>query len=493
MNNNSKPKALGVKQNFIFNVTIQLLTYLIPLITAPYLSRVLTPTGIGNNSFVNSITSYFTMIIAFGYTTYGTKEIAENQRDKETYSKVFWNVTFARGFLFAICFVAYFLMAYLWGFGGVVDKRVFLVYSLLLLNAFLDITYFFQGLENFRILAILHIVFRIIAAICYFLFVKTADDLLLYVIIMTISTLAVTLVSWMIALRWIDKLHFKDIHVLKSLKENLRFFLPTIAISVYTVLDRTMLGYLTTQEQVGFYEEAYKIIAIGTGIMNAISPIMLSRISALIKANKEDEVREKEIQLAEIYFVMGFPMVAGLYSIGRYFIPAFFGEEYMASVYVLYWLIPLIMVIPISNIVGNVYYVPRGKISKTTVFFIIGALLNFGANFLSIGFLGASGAAITSLLAETVISTLFIVFSWKAMPYKEMAKTMVKPLIATATMTAILLVLDLLVLNRYVINNLYITLISVLVGVMTYGIMLVLLRETMVMRTLKKIFHRFKR
>lgn len=488
--NESTPKTLSVKTNFIFNLAIQILTYLIPLITAPYLSRILTPTGIGNNSFVNSIATYFVLIITFGYTTYGTKEVAQCRSDKESYSRIFWNVTFSRGFLFILSFVAYFLMAYLWGFGGNVDKNIFLIYSLLLVNAFLDITYLFQGLENFRILAIFHIVLRVAAAVLYFVFVKTQDDLLLYATIYTSSTLMVSIISWVFALRWISKPSFADIHVFKCLKNNLKYFLPTIAISVYTVLDRTMLGYISTQEEVGFYEEAYKIVAVGTGVVAAIAPIMLSHISALIKEGNEDEVRHKEMQLSEMYFLMGLPIVVGLYLVGRYFIPAFFGEEYISSTYVLYWLVPLAMVIPASGIIGNIYYVPRNKISMTTIFLSVGALVNFGANFLTIYYLGAQGAAITSLIAETIITTLYIFFSRKTVPYKDMLKKCIKPLIASAVMVAVLLPLELFVLDKYVANNLYITLIVVATGVIVYGVSIILLKEEMVMNVLRKIFKR---
>lgn len=486
----STPKALSVKTNFIFNVAIQLLTYLIPLITAPHLSRTLTPAGVGSNSFVNSVATYFVLIITFGYTTYGTKEIAENRGNKKTYSNIFWNITFSRGFLFVFCFLAYFLMAYLWGFGSDVNKNIFLVYSLLLINAFLDITYLFQGLENFRILTILNIFFKAVAAILYFVFVKTADDLLLYTTIYASSTLLITLVSWAFAARWVSRPSFRNIRIFASLKNNLKYFLPAIAVSVYTILDRTMLGYISTHEEVGLYEEAYKIIAVGTGIVCAICPIILPRVSSLIKNGGEEEIRRKEMQVSELYFLMALPMMAGLYLVGRYFIPAFFGEDYTNSTYVLYWLTPLIVVIPISGIIGNIHYIPRNKISTTTIFITIGALVNFGANFLAIYYLGAQGAAITSLLAETIISTLYVIFSRKTVPYKDMLKKCIKPLIASAIMVAVLLPLELFVLDKYVANNLYITLVVVATGVIVYGVSIILLKEEMVMSVLRKIFKR---
>lgn len=486
----STPKALSVKINFLFSIAIQILTYLIPLITAPYLSRVLTPTGIGNNSFASSVANYFILIISFGFGTYGTREVAVVRNDKTAYSKTFWNVIFSKGFLFILCFTAYFLMAYLWGFGSDVDKNVFLIYSLLLVNAFLDITYLFQGLENFRILAILSFIFRVAAAVLYFIFIKTSDDLLIYVVIATSSSLLVTLIAWMFALRWIKKPSFKDVHIFQSLKNCAKYFIPTAFALFYATLDKTMLGFISTTHEVGIYEEANKIINICLCLMLAISPIILSRISSLTKEGKEEEVKIKENQTAEVYFLIGLPMLAGLYLVARYFIPAFFGEEYAASTYVMYCLAPLILIMPISNIIGSAYYLPRNKVIFTTIFISIGFVINLGLNFLFIYYFGAEGAAIASVISETIISALYVIFSWKYVPYKDMLKKGIKPLIASTIMVAVLLPLELLVLDKYVANDLYTTIIAVLVGMLVYGISIILLKEEMVISTLNKVFKR---
>lgn len=480
-------KPLSLKTNFIFNLIIQIITYIIPLITAPYLSRVLSPEGIGQNSFVNSICSYFTMVIAFGFLTYGTKTISENKDKKQDYSNVFWNVFFSRGFLFILCFLVYFLMAYLWGFGSTVDKNIFLIYSLVLVNAFLTIDYLFQGLENFRILSIINIVCNIFAAACYFLFVKTSSDLFIYVTIFVAKSLIISLISWMFALKRISKPIANEIHIFRTLKNNFFYFLPTVAISVYTVLDCTMLGYLASDAQVGYYEQAYKIVSLVTGLMNAISPVMLSRVSSLIKEGKEKEAEEKTIKMAEVYFLLGFPALFGLYSISKYFIPAFFGMDYVPSINVIYWLIPLVMILPISNQIGNVYYVVRDKIGMTTWFFLAGALLNFGLNFLAISRLGAMGAAITSLAAETLISTLFIIFSFKHLPYKKMVLQGWKPFVSALVMFATLILLNIFVFDVYLDNVIVQTLCDIAIGIFVYGIMIVLLRESMVLSVISKI------
>ncbi len=481
-------KDESVKSNFIFNLIIQLLTYIIPLVTAPYLSRVLTPEGVGINSYVHSNVSYFTLVIAFGFTTYGTRMISYIRNDKRKRSNTFWEIFATRFLLFVACLGVYLAVTLTWSFGNGDYKIYYLIYILALVSCFLDITYLFQGLEKFRIVSIINIVFRVLAAACYFLFVKTSGDLIKYILIFSIQSVAIALVCWIFASKYISKPKFKEMHVWDCMKNGFIYFLPTIAISVYTLLDKTMLGALTDTVEVGYYEQAYKIVSLCTALVNAISPIMLSRITYLIGQGAEDEVEHKIVQMAEIYALMAWPMVMGLYAVGRYFYPAFFGDEYVPSVYVGYILLPLILIIPISNQIGSAYYVPRNRNKIITVFFVAGALTNFITNWIFIPLLGAKGAAITSLFAETLISSLFIIFSWKHVNYKRIMITSLKPIISSLIMFGVLMPLNYFVLDKYMSNLIYKTIISVGVGVVVYCLSVLIMREEMVIDTLKKIF-----
>lgn len=481
----------SVKSNFIFNLMIQLLTYITPLITAPYLSRVLTPDGIGINSYVNSNVSYFTLVIAFGFSTYGTRKISYISDDKGKRSNAFWEIFTTRFLLFLGCLAIYLGLTLTWSFGNADYKPYYLVYILALVSCFLDITYLFQGLEKFRIVSIINIVTRVVTAVSYFLFVKAIDDLTIYILISSTQSVVIALVCWMFAAKYISKPNFKEMHVWNCMKNGFIFFLPTIAISIYTLLDKTMLGGLTNTTEVGYYEQAYKIISLCTALVNAISPIMLSRITYLIAQGKEKEVEHKIMQMTEIYALMAWPMVMGLYAIARYFYPAFFGDKYVPSVYVAYILLPLVLIIPISNQIGSAYYVPRNRNKIIIVFFVVGALTNFVTNWIFIPWLGAKGAAVTSLLAESIISTLFIAFSWKHINYKKILLKSLKPIIASLIMFGILMVLNCFVFDKYISSLIYQSILSVVIGALIYGVSLIVMREEMIMNTLRKIFGKF--
>ena len=487
-----KEKKISTKVNFFYSLLIQLSAYIVTLVTSPYLSRVLGPFAIGENSFINSMSRYFVLVISFGFLTYGVKEISRLQKNKDDYSKVFWNIVSSRGFLFVISFLVYFLLSYFWGFGTSFDKRLFLIYSLMLLSTFFDISYLFQGLEKFKIVSLITIAYKIIGATFYFLFVKSPNDLYIYVIITCAESLLTAITMWFFALTRLSKPRLKDIHVFKTLKENLAYFLPTIAMSIYTLLDKTMLGYLSSSEEIGYYEEAYKIIVFAAVVINSIGPVILSRVSSLIEEGNEEEVRHKSIQMAEASQLLIWPAIFGLYAVGDYFIPAFFGDEYLPAIQVLYWLTPLIFVIPLSNQIGNAYYLPRGKVNETTRFLLIGAFVNFGSNFLAIHYLGAEGAAITSLIAETIISTLYVVFSRKKVPYKDMAKNGIRSFASALIMFGILMGLKYLVFEHYLYGYIVKTLVSVACGAVLYFLLLVLSKEPMLMEGFRSLKNHHK-
>lgn len=483
----SKIKSLSVKKNIIFNLVTQILTYLLPLITAPYLSRILTADGIGTNSFLNSIVSYFVLFVGFGFTTYGTKEIASNKLDKLNYSKIFWKVFFSKLTIFVICYTIYLLVSITTSFGKNYPLNYYISYSVLIIATLFDSSFLFNGLENFRIIALVNAIVKVIGTIILFVFVKNSTDLLIYIIVSTIQTLIVGLFSFVLALKVVDYVRINKNDIFNCLKSAFVFFTPTIAISIYTMLDKTMMGYLTFDSEIGYYEEAHKIIVIVTSIINAISPIMLARISNLILEKNEQEINKKYIQMSRVYWLISAPSICGLYAIGNIFIPTFFGDEYIESVKVLYVLIPLIAIIPISNIIGAAYYTPNNKIRIQTLFFVIGAIINFVLNFVFIKKWGAVGAAVTSLMAEFVISTLFVVFSLKDVHYIKMLFAGVKPIISAVLMFCIILIIRDFILLKYLDNNIIIVVLCVSFGIAVYGLILLILRETLVLDIIKVI------
>ena len=483
-------KKKSLKSNLIFSVMIKVVTYIIPLITAPYISRVLGPEGVGTYTYANSIVSYFALLVNFGFVGYGTQRISANRNDKEKYSGYFWSIVIVRGILFIIALSSYFILLFF--ILNVKDQIwIYLILSVSIFSNFFDITYLFQGLENFKIVSLTNCCIRVLAAVCLFVFVKSRNDVLPYVIIQTFQLFFISVLPWLYAKGAISRPDKKFIKIWDTLKTSFFYFLPTLAVTLCALIDSTMLGSIKGSEEVAFYEQPNKIISMVFGVLHAFAPVFFSRITILIKTKKEDEVKDNILSMFSLYYLIGFPSIFGLYAISNNFIPFFFGEEFIPSIIVIYFLAPLILIKSLSNAIGNVYYAPRDIIWMTSIFYTFGSVLNICMNSFLIPPNGAKGAAIASLVSESIVTMLFVFFSRKKVDYFAALKKAIKPLFAAIIMFSVMILCNLFLFSGW--NEKIITIIDCLIGVMVYSVSIVLLRERMVLEEIKKIKCKLKK
>ena len=272
----------SLKQNYVYNLIYQICILLPPLITTPYLSRVLGAEGIGIYSFTTSILSYFVLFGSLGISLYGQREIAANQNNIEKRSKIFKELFLLKAIFILFSFLVFFIIYFN-------DERYGIYYKILsieLLTHIMDITWFYQGLENFKKITIQNLVIKILSTISIFLFVKSEDMLLVYFLIMFLSTTASYFLLWLGLKKWVIEVPFKSLEIKKHIKNTFFLFLPQIAIQVYTVLDKTMIGWiLNDMKEVGYYEQSQKLIKICLMIITSLGTVMVPRISNLHAEN----------------------------------------------------------------------------------------------------------------------------------------------------------------------------------------------------------------
>lgn len=477
-------KSLSMKKNIIFSWIIQILTYIIPLVTAPYIARVLTPNGVGQFSFANSITQYFVLVIAFGMVDYGTHKIAMKRNDQDYVRGEFWSIFFSRLFIYVFATLVFFILLLTWGYDQEIDKRLFLILGIGLLNSALDLTFFYRGMENFRVVSIANIIAKILFLIGLFVFVKSESDLLLYGIITVSTTFVANVIMIVIAIKTIGPIRFEKKKILTCYKESFFYFLPTIATSVISILDITVLGYMASKTEVGYYEEANKLINIISAVPLAVCPIIISRITKLKAEGNEEQIEQKFVQLFNLYALITFPAFLGIIAVNRYLIPIFFGDEYMKTIDVLYWLSPLLLCVPFSYSLCCAYYIPNNKINYITIFQFLTSGLNLVANILILKFtdLGAVGVAITSFPSAILMLALTLAFCWKHIYPNKIFKSMIKPLIAAVIMFGAIFLVDFFIKSH--LKGGYILIIEVATGVVVYGICVLLLKDKIVMQVL---------
>ena len=263
----------SIAKNYVYNLIYQILTIVTPLITTPYIARVL---GVENNGiygYVFSIVGYFYMFGSLGVAIYGQREIAYLQDDVEKRSKVFCEIIIVK-------FISYFLSIALFALLFCIKGQYVEIYRILilyLLSGMFDIVWFFQGLENFRIIAIRNIIIKTISIILVFVIVKSTNDLWIYILLYTLGELVASLSLWPIVLKKI-KVSYKDLSIKRHVKPIMLLFFPQIAIQIYLVCDKTMIGLITNNiSEVAYYDQAQKIIRAIILIITSLGAVMSSR------------------------------------------------------------------------------------------------------------------------------------------------------------------------------------------------------------------------
>ncbi|QQC36134.1 oligosaccharide flippase family protein [Streptococcus oralis] len=471
MRNNS------LKFNIILSSIHQLLTLFLPLVTAPYVSRVLGAEGTGIFSYTSSIQAYFTIFAALGTGVYGVREIARNRNNKKQYSTLFWEIELLTVLTSSVAII-------LWLLWAVFSKEFQLIYLILTLNLFavlFDISWFYTGLEQFVYTIGLNALFKIFGTIAIFTFIKAPSDLNAYIFIIASTSLLSSVSLWIYLPKILVKVSLDTLSLKGHLKQTLIYFVPTIATSIYTVLDKTMIGVITQNaNENGYYEQATKIINILKSItFTALNSVLGARIAYLFSEKKYDEIKSRIALSLDFIFFIGMAFFFGLLSVSETFVPIFFGQGYDQVIYLLYVFSPIVVIIGVSNCLGSQYYTPAGLRSQSAKYIIIGSVLNLLLNLVFIPVFRSKGAVISSVLAELLITFLYVKNSNGYVDFKQLASYFNPRFIAGFIMYLIVLFI-----KQYLPNDLLGLLIQVLIGGMTY-FMITYLQKDNILQILK--------
>jgi O-antigen/teichoic acid export membrane protein len=480
----SNKKNIGV--NYIYNLSYQLLVIIAPLITTPYVSRVLGADGIGIYSYTLSIVYYFTIFASLGLGTLGQLECAKKRDRIDDLSIHFWNVIFSKLVLVSIVSIIYII--------AVCFHAKYKVYSLILtisiIESAFDISWFFKGLEEFKKIVIRNFIIKLIGIISIFVLVKNKDDLMIYILILQGTVLLGDLTLWYRLNRYIRKPNMKKIHIFAYYKKSLIYFLPTIAVSVYTVLDKLMIGWITNSAfENGYYEQAYKIQQLAVTVVTALNTVTLPRMAYLFSNKKEKEISDIFSNSLNFTFLMSLPITFGLIAISENLIPIFLGDEYLPCVGLLRVLSFMVLAIGFDNLIGNQYLIPSGKQSKYNIGILVGAIVNFVLNLILIPRYASLGAAIASVISEFFILGVFIIYSKDILSFKTLILYPWKYWVSSITMCVGVIFIGKHIQGGWVVIGL-----QIFLGILIYGAMLLLLKEQFVLGCINKFLNeKFKK
>ena len=348
---------------------------------------------------------------------------------------------------------------------------------MLIFSALLDISWFFTGLERIGYITGVNIVIKTIGMVSIFAFVKDSNDLFVFCLINSLMQVLSNLSMWIFAPKFLVKVPIRELHIFRHFKETLIFFVPTIAISIYTVLDKTLIGLITKEtSQNGYYDKATQLISIvKTFVFSSMGMIMGARTSYLFAANKLQEVKDK-IRLTMDYIIfLAIGCGFGILAVSDNFIPLFLGDKFEGSISLLKLMTPLVYIVGISNCLGSLYYSPVGKRRISARFIIIGSITNLFFNLLLIPRFGATGATLGTIIAESVISILYLSFCDKFFTYQQLLLLSYKKVIAGLLMFGFVYLIGLIPSNAYLV-----TILQIVLGGTAYTLILVLLRDSIV-------------
>ena len=456
-------------KNYIFNLLYQVLSLALPLLTTPYLSRVLGADGIGKYSFAQSVVSYFALAAALGSTLYGQRAIARVSHDPVARSRTFFEILLLRVLGVAVAMAIY---------GGIVLPRVgdpllYAVAAIEIVSVALDVTWFYQGMEDFRPIALCTALGRLLAVMAIFLFVRDRGDVTVYVVCYGASLLLGHLLLWGGVRTYLSRVPLRRLRVLRHALPSLALFASQFAIQIYTVLDKTMIGLITRSDfENGYYEQSQKLIRVLLALVTSLGVVMASRVAALWHEEKRERVYELMYGSFRFVLALGLPMAVGCGLILSRFVPLFYGagfEPVMPILRVLVWLFP---VVGCSNVIGIQLLVPTGRERLLTFSVAAGALTNVLLNLMLIASRAAVGAAIASVIAECAVTAMQFFLVRRELK----ALRVLKMLARYAVLSAIMGVFGLAV-SYFAPAGIFGIALIVLLCAAVYGVLLVVLRD----------------
>lgn len=398
-----KGKQRSVAINFIYNMIYQVSLVILPLITSPYLSRVIGPEGLGNYSYSHSVAYYFYLICMLGINNYGNRNIAAVRDSQEDV-----DYTFSRIYYFQFIVSTITTIAYLFYCLVLCNANVSLAFAQILyvLSALINVNWFFFGLEEFRITVIRKTAIKIVTSICIFVFVKSLNDLLLYTLIIAGAEFVGEIYLWFYIPRYV---HFKKVPlkgIFSGTKEIIILFIPIIATSIYRYMDKIMLGSLSNMNNVGQYDYAEKIIMICLGCMTALGTVMLPKMANLIANNKTAEMKKYLINSMQFAMFMACGIAFGLSAVAMRLAVVYFGKNYSDCGVAMFYLSTTVLPIAWANVVRTQYLIPSAKDKEYVISVIVGAVLNFLLNYSLIPIWGIRGAIVGTISAEFSVALI---------------------------------------------------------------------------------------
>lgn len=469
---------MKVIKNYLYNASYQVFILLVPLITTPYLARVLGPKGVGINSFTNSIIQYFILLGSIGVNLYGNRQVAFVRDDKEKLSQTFYEIFFMR--LTTILFACFAFEVFILFIGKY--QIYYLAQSVSIIAAAFDISWFFMGVENFAITVLRNFIVKIVTLISIFVFVKSYSDLTMYILILSLSLLIGNLTLFPGLRRYVEMPRLASLNIWRHLLPSLMLFIPQIATQIYLVLNKTMLGLMTSVQASGYFDQSDKMIKMILAVVTATGTVMLPHVANAFVRGEHKKTKEYLYTSFSFVTAISVPMTFGLAAVTPKFVPLFFTNKFSSVIPVMMIESVVILLIAWSNAIGTQYLLPTQQTSSYTFSVVLGAIVNLVANIPLILFYGAIGASIATVLSEFSVTFYQLAIIRGQIDYRSLFVDTFKYLFAGFIMFVVVIFFDRLFIISWVA-----LICEIIIGFVVYVLVLFVLRVKIIYQV-KRLF-----
>lgn len=473
----------SVYKNYIFNTGYQIFLLIVPLITMPYVSRIFGADGIGEYSYAESITAIFVNIAPIGTVAYGRREVSYHQENREKRTRIFWNVLSLRVISGVLCCLIYIIYLFY------SNLRVIpFILMINIVSSIIDVSWFFQGVEDFKLIAVRNFIIKFVMMCCIFIFVHEPQDLALYALIICCSTFLGNISVFTRLKKYIDRPIWSLLRPFEDISTVFSLFLPTLALTLAAILDKPMIGWLSKDYlQSGYYDQAQKIVSVLMMFITSLATVMTARVGYHFERNEMDKIQDYMYQNYRFVTLIAIPMCLGIIGVARLMIPLYLGDGYEEVVSVISILCLTILVIGISNVTGIQYLIPTKRQNLFTKSILIGTVFNFTFDLLLIPYFGACGAVIATVFAEVMINVVQLFHIRNEISFVRLVIQAKNYVIAGGMMYVTVCIINLIVLP-----DLCKLILMVITGMAVYGSLLYLLKDDFYLQCLNMVKQRLK-
>lgn len=397
---NSRNTTVSIRKNYVYNTFFQIFTLIFPLITIPFVAKTLGPQQLGIYLYTYSVAALFGLVSNLGVINYGNKVIASTREKPSKLASTFTSLYVVTLFMTIPALVLYLFYCLLF----VNENRdIFLLQSIFLISTLFDISWFYMGLEEFKAIIKRDLIFKFLTLVLILLFVRKQNGLAVYTLIMATGALVRQLALWPPVGKYTSVVKVSLAECLVHVKPLFTLFIPVLAISVYTTLNKVMLGSMANATQVGQFDTAAKIMSIPLGLITAMGIVMLPRMSNIV-ASKNTEKMDRYIKKSMSFVMfMSLPITFGLLAVGGTLATVLLGNEFTQAGAVLVIISPVVVISAWANVLRTQYLLPHGRNKSYVVSVVIGAAVSLALNFALIPSLQSVGSAIAMLIAELCV------------------------------------------------------------------------------------------